>query len=104
MIACSCQRLYLAVCLLETQHSGEEAVQEAPGGVEAPDTVVNDSTRCGTPLDPLLLNLQGLLGDVMVVRGCLGHNNHKTIAFSIPGEVRKVTNKGFCQETTECGI
>lgn len=42
--------------------------------------LVSESTRGGAPLDLLIVNREGLMGDVMV-RGCLGQSNHKIIVF-----------------------
>ncbi|GAB0203729.1 hypothetical protein GRJ2_002838500 [Grus japonensis] len=49
--------------------------------------LVSEPTREGAPLDLLLVNREGLVGDVMV-GGCLGHSDHEMIEFSILGEGR----------------
>ncbi|PKU49228.1 rna-directed dna polymerase from mobile element jockey-like [Limosa lapponica baueri] len=50
--------------------------------------LVSEPTRKGIPLDLLLVNREGLVGDVMV-GGRLGHSNHQMIEFTILGEVRR---------------
>ncbi|TRZ07264.1 hypothetical protein HGM15179_019843 [Zosterops borbonicus] len=52
---------------------------------------VSEPMRGSTTLDLLFTNREGLVEDV--VRGCLGHSNHKMIEFSVLGEVRKGVNK-----------
>ena len=50
--------------------------------------LVSEPTREGNPLDLLIVNREGLVGDVMV-GGRLGHSNHERIEFSILGEIRR---------------
>lgn len=53
-------------------------MQESPGQNFLTE-LSSEATRGGTPLNPLLMNLQSLVGDVVVVGGSLGHSNHKII-------------------------
>ncbi|KAK4814312.1 LOW QUALITY PROTEIN: hypothetical protein QYF61_014826 [Mycteria americana] len=50
--------------------------------------LVSEPTREGNSLDLLIVNREGLVGDVMV-GGCLGHSDHKMREFLILGEVRR---------------
>lgn len=53
--------------------------------------LVSEPTRGGALLDLLFTNGEGLVGD-MVVRDCLGYNDHDIMEFSIRGETRRGIN------------
>lgn len=54
--------------------------------------LVSEMTRAGALLDLLFTNREELMGDV-VVGGCLEHNDHELIEFSIFDETRRSINK-----------
>ena len=47
--------------------------------------LVREPTRGGAPLDLLLTNREGLVGDVDV-KSCLGHSDHEMVELLILGE------------------
>lgn len=54
--------------------------------------VLCEPTRKDALLDFLFMNRERLGGDAMV-RGCLGHSDHKTVEFKIFGAMRKKVSK-----------
>lgn len=54
--------------------------------------LVSEPNREGAPQDLLLVNREGLVGD-MKVGGRLEHNDHESIGFSIHGKIRRGLNR-----------
>ncbi|GAB0202528.1 mitochondrial enolase superfamily member 1 [Grus japonensis] len=54
--------------------------------------VLKEPTRKGALLDLLLMNREGLLGE-MAIGGCLGHSDHEVVEFKIFGDRRKTATK-----------
>ena len=54
--------------------------------------LIREPTRGAAPLDLLLANREGLVGDVEV-RGCLGQSDHEMVEFSILDAARRENSK-----------
>ncbi|XP_027758991.1 chromodomain-helicase-DNA-binding protein 1-like [Empidonax traillii] len=54
--------------------------------------LVSEPTRGGAPLDLLVTNTEGLVGDV-VVGGCLGYSDHEMMEFSMLREAKRGISK-----------
>jgi len=51
-----------------------------------------------------LLNREGLVGDVVVVGGCLGLTDHDRIEFSIIGDVKRGVSKATTMDFWRAGF